>query len=288
MIDFINKSVYLFFNPLGVTGLGILLAVILKMIGLFAAKDLSCRRRMYRVACILLGLTFIWLWVWSTKAIYKELGGWLERPYVKYADKAKFDVSGSATWGPRVEEYPTADAIVILGGGMSCHTNGCPYANMSSPADRVWHAVRLYRAGRAPLIISSGYSDLWSTKPLLMDFGIPESAMLFETDSVNTEQNAKFVYRLLHDRQAKDARGTKPRILLVTSAWHMRRSEFMFRKYAPDLDIIPAPTDFEATMSIMHPDGFRFNHLLPDPQMLAVNCAMFKEILGIVGYKLFR
>ena len=291
MVDLINKLVYVVLNPFGVAMLGLLGAVGLKVLALFFVRNVKRRKRIFRLSWFLVCVSFMWAWVWSTKVVYKELGGWLERPYVKYADKESFAQSGEWTWGPVVEDYPNADAIVVLGGGMGCHTNGCPYANMSSPADRVWHAVRLYRAGKAPVIIASGCAEQWATKPLLRDFGIPEEAVIFETDSVNTEENAKFTDRLVHGLRASKMVGdqiSKPRILLVTSAWHMRRSEFLFRKYAPGLEIIPSPTDFEATMTIMHPDGFRLNHILPDPAMLATNSAMLKEILGLVGYTIFR
>jgi len=51
------------------------------------------------------------------------------------------------------------------------------------------------------------------------------------------QENAKFVETVLATKNTKNAK-----ILLVTSAWHMRRSLLMFKKYVPKLDVIPAAT----------------------------------------------
>ena len=78
----------------------------------------------------------------------------------------------------------------------------------------------------------------------------------------------------------------KKKILLVTSAWHMRRSVLMYRKYAPSLELIPAAADYEATVITGHP--FAFKDIWPDANMLFANSYIFKEYLGYWGYRLFR
>ena len=103
---------------------------------------------------------------------------------------------GGPAWS-LAEEMPEADAIVLLGGGMAAAPGHYPYADMAPAADRVWHAARLYKAGKAPLIIPSGSGDLASTVPLLRDFGVPQAAILVEGKARNTEENAKFVSVLL-------------------------------------------------------------------------------------------
>ena len=159
------------------------------------------------------------------------------------------------------EEMPEADAIVLLGGGMAAAPGHYPYADMAPAADRVWHAARLYKAGKAPLIIPSGSGDLASTVPLLRDFGVPQAAILVEGKARNTEENAKFVSVLLEQMASANKPSSsssqllnastpqraqaKPKVLLVTSAWHMRRSLLMYERYAPNLEVIPAATDYE-------------------------------------------
>lgn len=224
-----------------------------------------------------------WLWLWSTPMMYRWMGGALESewPVVK------------------AEDAPTADAIVLLGGGMGSNTNVYPYAEMWNGADRVWHAARLYKAGKAPLVIPTGTGERESSLPLLLDLGVPERAIVIEDKARNTEENAKFVEELLRQSRLgsdeaigqsnkpiiQQSRG-KPKVLLVTSAWHMRRSVLMYRKYAPSLEIIPAAADYEATVQTGH--SFSFKDLWPDATMFYANSYIFKEYIGYWGYQLFR
>ena len=206
----------------------------------------------------------------------------------------------------KAEGAPKADAIVLLGGGMGSNTNVYPYAEMWNGADRVWHAARLYKAGKAPIVIPTGSSERESAVPLLLDLGVPEGAILVEDKARNTEENAKFVEKILnsggvreggsegvpnHPLTHSQSTHSKPthsptRVLLVTSAWHMRRSVLMYKKYAPMLEIIPAAADYEATVITGHP--FRFQDLCPDANMLLDNTCIFKEYLGYWGYRVFR
>jgi uncharacterized SAM-binding protein YcdF (DUF218 family) len=157
-------------------------------------------------------------------------------------------------------------------------------------ADRVWHAARLYKAGKAPIVIPTGCGERESAVPLLRDFGVPESAIVVEDKARNTEENAKFVERMINSRvdrvERVEGEGRKPRVLLVTSAWHMKRSVLMYRKYAPGLEIIPAAADYEATVLTGHP--FAFKDIWPDSNMLFANSYIFKEYLGYWGYRILR
>ena len=217
-----------------------------------------------------------WLWLWSTPMMYRWMGGALESewPVVK------------------AEDAPKADAIVLLGGGMGSNTNVYPYAEMWNGADRVWHAARLYKAGKAPLVIPTGQGERESSVPLLRDLGVPESAIVVEDEARNTEENARFVEKLINSRvehvervDEKDV-GCKPRLLLVTSAWHMRRSVLMYRKYAPSLEIVPAAADYEATVQTGRP--FSVKDLWPDATMFYANSYILKEYIGYWGYRLVR
>ena len=204
-----------------------------------------------------------WLWVWSMPLVAEALGASLES---KFADAA-------------VEHLPQADAIVLLGGGMNAATNVCPYPNLCAAADRVWHAARLYKAGKAPLIVPSGTGSDLCEVPFLIDLGVPREAIRAEAESRNTEENAKFVADLLKERD-------RPKALLVTSAWHMRRALLMYRRYAPNLEIVPAACDYESTISRSYP--FRCGDLFPDYGALAVSCTIWKEVLGYWWYRLAR
>lgn len=257
----LNKIVGGCLNPL-VIGMGLVL-----LGGIFAGLK---RRRLCLGFC---GGALAWLWLWSTPMMYRWIGGALESewPIVK------------------AEEAPKVDAIVLLGGGMGSNTNVYPYAEMWGGADRVWHAARLYKAGKAPIVIPTGCGERESAVPLLRDFGVPDEAILVEDKARNTEENAKFVERMLATKNAKntkDGSAGKKSVLLVTSAWHMRRSVLMYKKYAPGLEIIPAAADYEATVNMGHPSCFK--DIWPDAELLFRNSYIFKEYLGYWGYRLVR
>ena len=172
---------------------------------------------------------------------------------------------------PMVESFPEADVIVLLGGSMGVETNLSPYAEMWTSADRVWQAARLYRAGKANKIIATGNGAVDTTLPLLLDFGVAKADVSF-MDAVNTEEEAKGI-----------AKNGCKKILLVTSAWHMKRARLMFEKYAPEIEVICAPADFENSITAR-----RGISLIPDFNVFALNSVAFHEWVGIVGYTIFR
>ena len=180
----------------------------------------------------------------------------------------------------RVDDLPEADAVVVLGGGVGADTNSLVYAELFMGADRVLHAARIVKAGKAPVVIASGEGEREASLPLLKEFGVPEEAILVENESRNTEENARRVAKLLADR------AERPRVLLVTSSWHMRRALLMFRRHAADVEVVPAAIDYEGIMaaeSLALPWS-----LAPSADMLMKNSFMLKEYVGYWGYRLLR
>jgi len=266
---YVNKIVGFAASPVGLAILG-------------GAGALLCvRLKRPRVAKWLGWITVAWLWLWMTPIMTWVVGAPLEREFL---------VDGRV---PAVETFPEADAIVLLGGGMSADTNRNPYAEMSAGADRVWQAARLSRAEKAPRVVATGDYARDTTLPLLKDFGLAVDCVSF-LDARNTEEEAKGIEELMGrvDSQRRVAesqsaqRAPKPRILLVTSAWHMKRARLMFGKYAPGVEVVCAPADFEQTM--MAENLFSPKAILPDVNAFYLNSAAFREWVGIVGYGLFR
>jgi len=247
---YINKIVGFLVSPIGGAIAGGVIAVVCARLG---------RKRLAKWVS---GLTVAWLWLWMTPIMTWIVGVPLEREFL---------VGGRV---PAVETFPEADVIVLLGGSMGIETNLSSYAEMWSGADRVWQTARLYKAGKAQQVIATGNGARDSTLPLLKDFGVPSECVLFH-DALNTEEEAKNV----------NAMGYK-RILLVTSAWHMKRARLMFEKYAPDIEVVCAPADFENSIVAARP--FSFSDFLPDPGAFMGNSVALHEWVGILGYKLFR
>ncbi len=173
---------------------------------------------------------------------------------------------------PMVETFPEADAIVLLGGSIGIETNLSSYAEMWPSADRVWQAARLWKAGKAPKVIATSGKVEDTTFPLLREFCIPDLALVKVDDARNTEEESRSIGKM----------GVK-RILLVTSAWHMKRVRLMFTKYVPEVEVVCAPADFENKMVARR--GFS---LIPDCNVFTLNSVAFHEWVGIIGYRLFR
>lgn len=266
---YVNKIVGFLASPLS---LGILAAVVGFV--LLCLCDCAKGKKVRSCVIFLLGFSLFWLWLLSTNAVCRWTGMALESVWLGIDEKV-----------PCAESYSQADVIVLLSGGMGANTNVSPYAEMYMGADRAWHAARLYNAGKAPWIVLTGLDSRESTIPLLLDLGIPRDAMLVDNDSKNTEENVKFTLDLLK-RQGLLMDGHKPKVLLVTSAFHMKRSLIMFQKYAPELDTMPAPCDFEVLSTAKEPVGLY--DFLPDAGALGRTSMHIKEFIGYWGYKLLR
>ena len=274
---YINKIVGFLVSPIGGAIAGGVIAVVCARLG---------RKRL---AKWIGGLTVAWLWLWMTPIMAWVVGVPLE---------SEFLVDGRV---PAVEAFPKADAIVLLGGSMGAETNLSSYAEMWSGADRVWQAARLYKAGKAQKVIATGNGAVDTTLPLLLDFGVAKADVSF-MDAVNTEEEARSISKMLVQSVGVEELGVeecgesgspthpinhsstaRPKVLLVTSAWHMKRARLMFEKYAKGVEVVCAPADFE--MSMVAKKGWS---VLPDAYSLHLNSVAFHEWVGIVGYGVMR
>ena len=242
----LNKVVWFFLNPVVVPLVGAL-------VGAFLIKRRGTLGRVLLFASLAL------LWFESTLPCVCLLGLPLERPYL---------ATQSA------DSLPNADAIVLLGGGIVKNA-AMMYPDMADGADRIWHASRLWKSGKAPLVVVSGANDLLSTVPLLLDFGVPREAIVVDNDSRNTYENSRFTEKLLCS--VKGASASPTRVLLVTSAWHMPRACGNFAKTS--LDVVPAACDFCAH-NAFHGVRYFWDWIAPSADsMMRTNC-FFKEWLG--------
>jgi uncharacterized SAM-binding protein YcdF (DUF218 family) len=133
-----------------------------------------------------------------------------------------------------IQQPQRADAILVFAGGVGeSGQAGQGYE------ERVNYAVELYKKGYADnLIFSSGtrstFSEPYVMKVLAISLGVPEKAILLEDKAANTYENVRFSDSILDARKWKKA-------VLISSPYHMRRALLVFRKVAPDKDIIYSP-----------------------------------------------
>lgn len=182
------------------------------------------------------------------------------------------------------EEIGTYEVGVVLSGMRKTDKKPLDQIHFSDGSDRLWQTIFLYRAGKIKHILISGanYID-WrgqvdtsgnELRAALLQCGIPDSAILLEPMSVNTAQNAQFSAEVL---RREFPEGT--RCLLITSAFHMRRSALCFEKQGVNFDTFSA--DFK---SGDYPDGVPPEHFFPSSEAIRNFEILGKELIGIVVY----
>lgn len=236
---------------------------------LIAALLLKRRRRSRQLVLIALAL----LWLGGNRYVAGEVVQSLEWRYLPPA------------------EIPRAEAIVILGGGTSPAEYPRATVEVDGAGDRVIYGARLYRESAAPLVVVTGGRLPWSNSEssgadsmtqFLLFMGVPQEAILLERESDNTYENAVFTKALLEKQGIN-------RILLVTSAMHMPRSVLVFEKQG--FEVIPAPTDYQATISsVEKPFSETWPDLIlglfPSADNLNELTLALKEYLGLAVYRL--
>jgi uncharacterized SAM-binding protein YcdF (DUF218 family) len=178
-----------------------------------------------------------------------------------------------------MRSYPPQNAgpyscVIVLGGFSSADKTIGGHFNAS--ADRFIQAVKLLNTKKAThILISGGNGNLapgqfreaaW-VKAQLKDFNIPDSVILVENNSKNTVENAKFSKGLLAKAHLS------PPYLLVTSAFHMRRSAMIFKKAG--MLVAPYPSNF-----IVGEAGFFPGNFIPNAEVLAGWGYYTKEVVG--------
>ncbi len=168
-------------------------------------------------------------------------------------------------------------SCVIVLGGFSIAA-GDSEANFSIAADRFLQGVKLLSTKQANhILITGGNGSLvpgafreaaWAKKQL-HKFNVPDSAILIENNSRNTLENAKFSKTIL--QKSKLA----PPYLLVTSAFHMRRSLMIFKKAG--INVVPYPANYVANTKVTSGD------FIPAAEPLYFWSFYIKEMIGYVA-----
>lgn len=170
-------------------------------------------------------------------------------------------------------------AIVLLSGATSpASLPDRPHPDLGDASDRIWHAARLFKQGLAPSIIVTGgrspglegrsdiQTEAQAIRLLLLDLGVPDSAIIIEDQARTTRENASKTKTYVGDG----------RVALVTSASHMPRSLATFDRAGVKADAYP--TDFRVA-----PEVFPlWDRLLPDADALEKSETALKEYLALL------
>jgi uncharacterized SAM-binding protein YcdF (DUF218 family) len=171
-----------------------------------------------------------------------------------------------------------ADLIVVLGSGaVDLSALGMEPVPTAGSLERVVAAVKLYRSMHLPVVITGGAGDparpeLSDAEPMArmaQDLGVPKKDLLVDNTSFNTLASA---------RNMGSAFAGK-RLVLVTSAYHLKRSVAMFKKQG--LDVVPQPAVFLS--------GRRdrsFYAAIPRLEYLNISSTALSERLSLTWYGL--
>lgn len=181
----------------------------------------------------------------------------------------------------KIPSHPKGDVIVLLGGGLydrvpDLSGDGAPTENMLA---RTVTAVRLQRKLGIPVLVSGGsvFGNRSAEAPVvrrfMIDLGVPPDKILIEETSRDTIENARFSKKILA------AEGFK-RPILVTSAFHMRRSIEAFRKTGVEVTPVPAAFHTVTGRPPVWADWF------PDSGALDTTSTVLREYLGLIYYTL--
>ncbi|NOL47996.1 hypothetical protein SynMITS9220_00239 [Synechococcus sp. MIT S9220] len=231
----------------------------------------------FSLILLLLGLIARWrwpvimavalLWVFSLGLVSQMLWRWLEAPWHRHASA----------------EAATADAIVVLSGGRH-PAPGRERISEWHDSDRFLAGLDLYRHGKAPrLLFTGGVSPFRpGQRPEGQQYleeaqqlGIPAAVIKSTPPVVNTAQEAIAIRQLL---RVSTRGANSPRILLVTSAFHMRRAQRLFERQG--MKVEPFPVDFQALGGWAGPIWRDPTQWLPSAEALDGSSRAFREVFG--------
>ncbi|MCI5132957.1 MAG: YdcF family protein, partial [Candidatus Electrothrix sp. EH2] len=181
---------------------------------------------------------------------------------------------------PELAKLKTAGALVVL--GFEPYYGAPEYDGLTSGRDeisRLRYAASLHRYTGLPIAVIGG--DRLKTgisgaermgKVLEAEFNVPVRYQ--DGRSMHTFDNAKYAYEIL----SKDG---ITRIVLVTHAWHIRRSKRAFEQAG--FFVIAAPTQFY----IPGPLEKGLGKWIPTSEALERNRWFFHEIAGMLWFRFF-
>jgi len=169
------------------------------------------------------------------------------------------------------------DVIVVLGSGTKEINSMKETFNTEIESLRLLHAVAIYNKTGAKYFVCSGkgegkVSQAEAMAKLAENLGVPREKIKIEPNSRNTSQNAGEVNKMLNNKNVN--------IGLVTSAFHMKRSEREFKKYFKN--VLPLPAHYLYSS----PAGNAVLRYMPQSEELYKTSVAFREIIAQLWYRL--
>ena len=241
---FLSKTIDVLLSPL-------VWSLLLLAVGMWLSE--SGRRPTTRRICF--GAAVAILFLFSTRSA--------ERVLMTAAERSAVD-----TQRPGV----TYDAVVVLG-GLVREPGPTGRIELAEGVDRVTAAFDVLSRGEARYAILAGGAvpdtsgEAEAMRDLLVSWGIARERLIVDDRSLNTRDNAAI------SKEIAEQRGFRS-LLLITSAFHMLRSEECFR--AVGLEVDKLPVDYVAPTR---------HGLLPRAEHLRGSELAIRELAGRVIYR---
>jgi uncharacterized SAM-binding protein YcdF (DUF218 family) len=219
---------------------------------------LNCKKKS---DSLMLVLCIILLYGSSIAPVSNYLCFYLEKDYIKSVKDSGKNI----------------DAIVILGSGTKEIKSLKETFSGDAGYLRVLHAVEVYNKIHPGYFVCAGkgygeVSEAQTLAKLAEALGVPREKIKMESNSRNTGENASEVNKIFGSR--------KINIGLVTSAFHMKRSEREFKKYFDRVTPLPAHYLYSS------PTGNMIVRYMPQSGELHKTSIALREIIAQLWYSI--
>lgn len=179
-----------------------------------------------------------------------------------------------------VQQAPKSDAVVVLGGFIDPLIFQGNRPEFYGSVDRLIAGAELLTKNKAQTLLISGGSGLMLQGGMkegniiekwFNELGIFKNRIMSEAISRNTRENAIESAKIIRNKKFKS-------VLLVTSAFHMVRSQGCFEKTG--LNVIAYPVDFKSEDKPVFPESY-----FPSARGVDIFTMAIREVIGIVAYK---
>lgn len=186
--------------------------------------------------------------------------------------------------GVKIEEVNKKYKVGLVLGGMFEFDNDLTRLSVRRGGDRIWQALSLYKlkiiekimiSGNHGFVFDRGLNESEQLREVLIQFGIEKDDIIIETKSKNTFENAVESVRILNDLNI-----LPKEVLLITSAFHMRRSLKCFQKQEFMLDVFSTDQYTGKKLHINWDEYF-----WPSGSTFIEWQVLIKEWVGFVSYR---
>ena len=181
---------------------------------------------------------------------------------------------------PNLKGVTKADAIVVLSGMMRINEFENNHILEWRDIDRFFKAIELYFSKKSNTIIFTGGKSPYNItkisegdvlKQYAIKFGVKMNDILVTKEVLNTSEESMAVKNLI---------GIKKSIILVTSAFHMKRAKSIFEKKG--FKVIPYKVDYKTPPNL----SLNFIDFLPSSSGLRRTEIALRELLGRLYFSL--